>query len=225
MAKAQQLEGKIREGKARSARRQGMVPGVLYGHGLASKSVEVDIKQFTKLLKTAGFSSLVNLKLSDGSTHNVLIRDIQAHPLKGLITHVDFYQVRLDEKIEAKVPLRFTGEASAVKDLGGVLVRNIDELEVTALPTDLPHDIEVDITSLTGFDKVIRVTDIALPEGVALKHEADAVVALVQEPRSEQELEQLAGEVKEDVEAVEGIKKEEPKEGEEAAPAEAEKKE
>jgi large subunit ribosomal protein L25 len=219
--KLETLEGTVREQSAASSRRQGLVPAVLYGHGLSSKSIEVDAKKFTKVVRAAGFSSLVNLKLSDGSEHAVLIRDVEHHPLKDAIIHADFYQVRMDEKIEAEVPLAFIGEAAAIKNLGGVLIRNLDTVKVSALPTDLPHNIEVDIASLTDFEKVIRVADIQAPSGVTLDHAPDEVVALVQEPRSEQEIEQLAAEVKEDVEAVEGVKKEEPPaEGEEEAKAE-----
>lgn len=220
-AKSETLSGNIRQQNARTSRKAGLIPAVLYGHGLPSKSIEVDAKAFQKIVKHAGFSSLVNLKLNDGSEHNVLIREISHHPLKDAIIHADFYQVRMNEKIEAQVPLRFNGESVAVKNLGGVLIRNIDTLTVTALPADLPHEIEVDISTLSGFDAVIRVSDLNLPSGVAVDHAADDVVALVQEPRSEQEIEQLSGEVKEDVEAVEGVKKEEPvPEGETPAPEE-----
>ncbi len=228
MAKTQTLEATARETSAKKNLREGLVPGVLYGHGMTAQSVAVNARQFLKLIKTAGFSSLVNLKFSDSKEHTVIIRDVQTHPLKGTITHADFYQVRMDEAIEAKVPLRFVGEAKAVKDLGGVMVRNTDEVEISALPADLPHDIEVDISVLADFDAVIRIGDLKLPKGVELKQSPDDVIALVQEPRSEQELEKLSEAVTEDVEAVEGVKKEEPAaEGEEGAeaPAGEEKKE
>ncbi|MBI3421114.1 MAG: 50S ribosomal protein L25 [Candidatus Sungbacteria bacterium] len=203
------LDGKIREAGAKVTRRQGDVPGILYGHGISSQSVSVNAKQFSKVLKTAGYASLVSLKLGDKDEHTVLIRDVAFHPLNDSIIHADFYQVRMDEKIEANVPLHFIGEAAAVKNLGGVLIRNIDELEVSALPADLPPHIEIDISVLSEFGKAIRVSDLALPSGITVSHDADDVIALVQEPRTEQELEQLSGEVKEDVEAVEGVKKEE----------------
>lgn len=216
MAKTHALEVTTRDASAKKSLRAGQVPAVLYGHGIKAQSVAVNGRQFTKVLKAAGFSSLVSLKFADGKDHTVIVRDIQTHPLKGTITHADFYQVRMDEAIEAKVPLRFTGEAHAVKDLGGVLVRNTDEVEISALPADLPHDIEVDISVLRDFDAVIRVGDLKLPKGVTLLQSPDSVIALVQEPRSEQELEQLSEAVTEDVEAVEGVKPEEP------APAEGE---
>lgn len=206
MAKTHILEATARHASAKKSLRAGQVPAVLYGHGIKAQSVAVNGRQFTKVLKAAGFSSLVSLKFADGKDHTVIVRDIQTHPLKGTITHADFYQVRMDEAIEAKVPLRFTGEAIAVKDLGGVLVRNTDEVEISALPADLPHDIEVDISALSNFAAVIRVSDLKLPKGVELKQNPGDVIALVQAPRSEQELEQLSEAVTEDVEAVEGVK-------------------
>ena len=150
--------------------------------------------------------------------HPVLIREVQLHPLRDTVQHIDFLQVRMDEKIKAKVPLVFIGQSIAVKDLSGVLVRNHDELELEAFPQDLPHNVSVDIASLTDFEKVIHVKDIALPKGVTVLTEADEVVALVQPPRSEEELKSLSEEVKEDVSAVAGVEKPAtPTEGEAAA--------
>ncbi len=179
--------------------------------------MEVENRAFNKLFTAAGYTTMLTLSLADGKEHPVFIRDVQVHPLKNTITHIDFYQVRMDEAITANVPLKFVGEAPAVKNMSGVFVRNIDELEVEALPKDLPHDIEVDISSLDNFDAVIHVSDIKLPEGVKTYKEGTEVVALVQPPRSEQEIEALSAEVKEDVESVEGVKKEESVEGEAAA--------
>lgn len=216
MAKQYKLDGSTRNLAANAVRQTGNLPGVLYGHGISSKPVQVNIKNFVKTFTEAGYSSLIQLTLDDSDTHAVLVREIQLHPVKGNVTHVDFYQVNMNEEIQANVPLEFVGEAPAVKDLGGVLIRSIDELEVEALPLDLPHDIEVDISVLADFDTVIRVGDITLPKGVKTNHEAEEVIALVQAPRSEKEIEELSEEVKEDVEAVEGVAKPEAEEGEKA---------
>lgn len=113
----------------------------------------------------------------------------------------------MDQKIKANVPLVVTGEASAVKDLGGVLVRPMDEVEVEALPQDLPQNISIDISALSSFDKIIHVKDLSVPKGVTVLAAPDDVLALVQEPKSQEELDaELASEIKEDVEAVEGVK-------------------
>lgn len=216
MATPVKLTAQTREGSAKTARHAGAVPAVLYGHGLGAKSVQVDAITFGKIYDQTGETALIRLDTGDGAEHNVLIRDVQRHPLKDTIMHIDFYQVRMDEKIEADVPLTFVGEAPAVKDLGGVFVHPMDEVHLEALPQNLPHDIEVDISSLDSFEKVIHVSDLHVPEGVELDHEQDEVVALVQEPKSQEELDaELAEEVKEDVEGVEGVteKAEETEEG------------
>lgn len=228
------ITAEIRQKAAPAVRREAHIPGVLYGHGLKSQSVQVPAKEFTKILGQAGETSLVTLTFNE-KEHPVIIREVQYHPLKGTIQHVDFYQVRMDEVIEAEVPITFVGEAAAVKDLSGVLVRNLDELAVEALPKDLPHAIEVNIASLDTFEKVIRLKDIILPEGVKTAVDGETVIALVQAPRSEAELEALKEEVKqEDVQKVEGMKTKAEQEKEKetaaagdktAAPPEATKKE
>jgi len=191
-------------------RRAGNIPAVLYGHGIDPLSVAVDARAFAKLLPVAGYTTIVSLMLDDKKEHPVFIRDVQFHPVKSTILHIDFYQVRMDETITANVPLKFTGESPAVKDLNGVFVRSMDELEVEALPKDLPHELEVDISKIADFDTVLHVSDIILPKGVKALQDETEVVALVQPPRTEAEIESLSEEVKEDVDAVEGVKKEEP---------------
>lgn len=217
MASLLQISAKTRSGQLGTIRRNGGIPAILYGHGIDPQNLEVDSRKFQKLFSGAGYTTMLNLSIEGGAEHPVFIRDVQIHPLKSTITHIDFYKVRMDEVITAKVPLKFVGESPAVKNLSGVLVRNIDELEVEALPKDMPHDIEVDISALVDFEKALHVKDIALPEGVVTHKDGEEVIALVQPPRSEAELEALSEEVKEDVENVEGVKKEEPAEGEAAA--------
>ncbi|OGY37554.1 MAG: hypothetical protein A3E36_04805 [Candidatus Andersenbacteria bacterium RIFCSPHIGHO2_12_FULL_45_11b] len=216
MAEALTITAQTRDSHIGELRRAGNVPAVLYGHGIEAQSIAVELRAFLKLLPKAGYTTIINLVLDDKKEHPVFIRDVQFHPVKSTIRHIDFYQVRMDEKVTAKVPLKFIGESPAVKDLAGMLVRSMDELEVEALPIDLPHELEVDISAIKDFDTVLHVANVSLPKGVTALAEADEVIALVQPPRSEEELESLSEEVKEDVEAVEGVKKEEPVEGEAA---------
>lgn len=220
-----QLEASARSNHPQAILRAGSIPAILYGHGIKNQPLQLDGKAFAKVWPVAGSTTLIMLKI--GSTeHPVLIREVQLHPLHDSVRHIDFLQVRMDEKIKARVPLVFTGQSAAVKDLNGVLVRSHDELEVEALPQDLPHDISINISSLTDFEKVIHVKDITLPAGVSVLTAADEVIALVQPPRSEEELKALSEEVKEDVTAVEGVeKKEEAAEGDVAKPEPETKKE
>lgn len=216
---SRKITAAARQLPAAKVRTQAAIPAVLYGHGLPSRALQVDGKQFSQVFAHTGTTSLLTLSV-EGKDHPVLIREVQYHPLKEAVQHIDFYQVRLDEVIKAKVPLHLVGESSAVKDLGGVLVRNVDALEIEALPQDLPHAIKVNISSLDTFEKPIRVKDLAIPAGVKVLVDLETVAILVQAPRSEAELEALKEEVKEDVAAVEGVVKPEVTAEGEAAPAE-----
>lgn len=209
MAEKIQLTASARAGGARKVRNLGFVPGVIYGHGITNQSVQIEAKTFQKAFEAAGETTLIELTVA-GTVYPVLIRELQFHPLKDTITHVDFYRVNLSEKVKAEVPLEAVNEAPAVKDLSGILVRNIDALEIEALPQDLPHEIKVDISVLTNFDQVIHVKDLAVPAGVKVLADPEDVVMLVQPPRSEEELAQLSEEAKEDVQAVEGVADKEP---------------
>ena len=174
--------------KAKHIRNRGSIPAILYGYGVEPKPVEVDSRVFEKVWKEAGETSLVSLKLEDGSERTVLIHDVSQDVLRDIPVHVDFYAVRMDRELEADIPLVFTGEAEAVKSLGGILVKVIHELPIRALPKDLPHEIEVDISALRTFEDQIFVKDILLSQGVELRVEPDQVIVLVEPPRSEEEL-------------------------------------
>lgn len=222
MAEGLTLQGKVRERAAKIIRRTSGVPAVVYGHKMEATPIEIGANEFAKVFSQAGETSLIKLNLGDKKEHDVLVRDIQRHPVRGTVIHVDFFQVRLDEVISASVPLEFVGEAPAVKNLGGVFVHPMDEVELEALPQNLPHTIEVDISGIINFDKVIHISDLKVEEGVKLLHEPEEVVALVQEPKSQEELDaELSEEVTEDVTGVEGVA-DKPKEGEEGAEGEAE---
>src|SRR3989338_632087 len=203
---------------ARFLRHQGVVPGVLYGHGVASAAVSVDAKALSKVYRQAGATTLFDLVVNGQQPVKVLIQEVQRHPVSGLIQHVDFHQVRMDEKLEVDIPLKYVGESPAVKELGGILVRAVNELKVRCLPQHLIHEIEVDLSALVQFNDVINVSAISLPVGIEVLSPAnDEVLVTVAPPRSEAELAELKTEVKEDIEAV----KVEEKSKEEAAAPEA----
>ncbi len=188
-------------------RNSGFVPGVVYGRGIANLNISVGGMELAKIIKESGENTLLELEVDGIKPKNVLIHDTQVDPVKGEIQHADFLEVRMDQKIKTHIPLIFIGEAAAVKGLGGVLVRNTQEVEIEALPKDLPHNIEVDVTALDTFEKHIKVSDLKIPSGVKIIAEAHLIVASVVPPRSEAELEELKGEVVEDVSKVEGVVK------------------
>lgn len=196
------------KGKATSKLRSaGILPGVLYGHNTKATDIELDSREFGKAFKQAGESTLVNLSV-DGKTQPVLIQEVQNHYLTDQPIHVDFYAVNMNEKLKAKIPLHFVGESAAVKNLGGTLVRNLNEVEVECLPADLPHAIEVDISALATFENVINVKDLNVSSKVQILANPDEMVVTVAAPRSEEELASLSEKpVVEDVTKVEGVVK------------------
>src|SRR3989338_9481019 len=189
------LRARIREEKKKKTKlpkSQGLIPAVLYGHKIVPKNLWLNYIEFEKVFGEAGESTLVDLAVEKEKPVKVLIQDYQADVLTSRINHVDFHQVRMDEKIHTEIGLKFIGEAPAVKELGGILVTNIHALEVSCLPQDLVHEIEVDLSPLKGLDDAIHVSDIKLPPGLALKAAGTEAVVLIQPPRAEEELAAMA---------------------------------
>lgn len=172
--------------KSNALRREGVLPAVLYGDGVKSTPLSVSARDFERVIREAGETSLVTLKVEGGKTYNVLIHDVAKDPLTLKPIHADFYAVKMDRPIEAKVPINFTGESPAVKNEGGILVKVMHELEVRALPKDLPHEISVDLAALEKVGDKIHVKDITLPSGVSAHVPAEEVFVLVEPPRAEE---------------------------------------
>jgi len=189
--------------KVGALRKKGLIPAIVYGGKNASTPLVVESKDFKKVFKNAGETTLVQLFVDNGKLpKNVLIYDVSQDPVTDEIRHVDFYEVNMDEKIATKVPLVFIGDAPAVADLGGVLVKVMQEIQVKALPSDLPHQIEVDISALKTFDDNILIKDIKFPNDVEVLESASSSVASVVPPRSEAEIESLSEKVEEKLEDI-----------------------
>ncbi|MEX0910138.1 MAG: 50S ribosomal protein L25 [Candidatus Paceibacterota bacterium] len=171
--------------KIKASREAGLLPVVVYGRKEESKPFFVAVKDFEKVLKEAGESTVVDLMCPEGDK-SVLIYAVDYHPVSGLPIHADFYAVEKDKKVEVDVELVFVGESPAVKGLNGILVKVIHALTIEAKPADLPHDIKVDISSLVDFDSQITVADLNLPTGVTSLIPAEEVVALVSAPKEEE---------------------------------------
>ena len=186
-----ELSAKIRkpDENLNKLREQGFLPAVLYGNKIENLSLTLDKREFEKIYKQAGGSVLISLAVGD-KKFSVLVHSLQKHALSGDFIHIDFYQPSLTEETSAKIPLQFIGVALAEKDLGGTVVKDIQELEVKALPQNLPSKIEVDISCLETFDDNILVKDIKVPENVKIVKEPDEVVVSVSAPTNvEEELE------------------------------------
>jgi len=197
----------------------------VYGGGAAAEPLSVSTSEFLKMWRKAGESTVVTLSVDGDTSKSVLIHDIAFDPVTNDPLHVDFYEVVADRLLKTNIPLHFVGEAPAIKVLGGVLTKVMHEVEVEALPKDLPHEIEVDISSLATFSDHILLKHIALPTGVTLIGEPDATVAKIIPPRTDEEIAALKETVAVDLETIEVAKKgkkEEEAEAEEAAPATSE---
>ncbi len=181
--------------QVKSLRASGKTPVVLYGKERMPIALEVDSHDFELLYRKAGGNTIIALDLEkeDGTKErkNALVHMIEREPVSGKILHADLLQIKMNEKLTTSVPLHFVGDSAAVIDLQGSLLTDTTEVEVECLPADLPHEIEVDITSLVDFEAVIHVSDIVVPEGVAILTDPEAVVSRVEAPRSDEELEEL----------------------------------
>jgi large subunit ribosomal protein L25 len=205
------LISELREEKGKKVnkrRKQGMIPAVVYGNKIESRSLWINALDFERLLKKSGESVIIDLSIGNNDVRSVLINELQQDPRSGNYTHIDFYQVKMDEKIKTEVELIFIGESPAVKESGGVLVKNLDKIEIECLPADLPSFIEVNIADIKTFEERVYIKDLKLPMGVKVENDPKTVVALVVPPRSEEELSQLEEKVEEDVTKVEGVIKE-----------------
>ncbi len=169
-----------------SLRKEGKIPAVFYGKKNPATSITVSAKEFVKVFKEAGESSVIKLE-GDGVDVEALIHDADVHPVNNKIRHADFYVFEKGKKIEIDVPLEFSGIAPAIKDLGGTLVKVLYTIKISALPKDLPHKIVVDISSLKEFSSVIKAKDLVLPTGVSLEANLEDMIASIMEPKEEVE--------------------------------------
>ncbi|MFA6474589.1 MAG: 50S ribosomal protein L25 [Patescibacteria group bacterium] len=220
------LQAKTRTvlGKAvKELRKTGVVPGVVYGHDTTATNIQIDAVALETVYRQAGLGgSLIDLSIDDKKTVPVVIQELTRDYLTDKLEHVDFHAVRMDEVISAQVMLIFTGEAPAVKGLGGTFIKNKDHITIKCLPSKLFKDVTVDISKLKTFEDSVKVSDITLPDGVQVVEQPGEILAVVEPPRSDEELASLNAKVSEDVTKVEGVIK--PTAEVEPAPAKTDKK-
>ena len=184
-------------------RAAGIVPGVVFGKKAGSVAVQLDAKVLDTLYRAAGRTSLVALTINGGASTSVVIKSIQRNPLTGRILHVDFFAPDLTHEMTADIPISFSGTAPGVEASGGYLLTSLDHLKVRALPSDFPHEISVDVSSLVDLDTAILVRDLAVDGKVTVLNEPDELVAKVMPPRVEVEPEPEISELEEGEEGAE----------------------
>jgi large subunit ribosomal protein L25 len=162
------------------------VAAVVYGRLLGNKILKIKKSDLVKMVNQAGESNLIDLDFGDGVV-KVLLKELQSDPLKGGITHADFYQVDMKEKVKTEIRLHFVGESKAVREMSGLLMKNFSEMQVECLPEALVDHIDVDISSLKEYNDDILVKDLAWPVGVKPLHEDNEVIATVLPPRKIEE--------------------------------------
>lgn len=173
--------------KVQTLRKQGYIPAEFYGHGVPNSHLLVKKDDFRKVFREAGENTVIYLDIGN-SKEPALIHDTQEDYVSGEILHIDFFRVRMDEEIEAKIPVELTGTAPAVKEKGGILNKSLSEIEVKSLPGNLPKEILVDVSGLVDFGQSIYVKDIKFPPNVKVALDPDTVVVSVSEPRKEEEI-------------------------------------
>jgi large subunit ribosomal protein L25 len=190
-AKSRAVIGK----KVRALRREGFLPAELYGHGQKNLHLTVAAKEFNKIFKEAGENTIVTLVVDEKDKRSVLVNDAQKNYLTGEIDHIDFHQVRMDEKLKASIPFEFEGVSPAAKEKGGVIAKVMSEIEIEALPSDLPHRITVDLSLLDELNKTIYVRDLHLPKGVTVLIDAETAIVSVTPPKVEEVVEAAPADV------------------------------
>lgn len=176
-----QLRTETGKGAARSLRREGWVPAVLYGYGEETRACQVETKEMEKLIQSGAYeSTLIDLNLQNGETSRVLIREVQIHPYRPEVLHVDFLAVHKGEKVRLDVPIRLLGVAPGVKE-GGIMEHLRHEVEVRCDPDEIPEALEFDISQMDIGDSV-TVGQLGVPAGVEILEDLDSTVAAVVPP-------------------------------------------
>jgi large subunit ribosomal protein L25 len=169
---------------SRRLRGDGTVPGVLYGHGMTPLSVAVERRDLRIALSgAAGINTVLDLTV-DGTVYPAIVKDMQRHPVRRSVVHVDFIQVNLDEEITVSVPLRLVGEAKEVEQEGGLVDPAVDSIEVLTTPRNIPDEFVVDVSEMT-MDTVIRLGDVPMPDGVTATGDPESPVVTVLTMRAE----------------------------------------
>ncbi len=172
------VEARDAKKSSKTLRTKGGMPAVVYGRSEESTPIAVNRKDFEKLFKAAGESSVISLK-GLGTVKDVLIKAVDFDAVSGAVIHADFYAIQKGQTVTVSVPLEFVGVSEAVKSKGGILTKVMHELELECEPKDLPHAIPVDISLLVDLDSQIHIKDLVLPKSAKISAEQDEVVALI----------------------------------------------
>jgi len=173
-----QVQKRQSSGKSPALRKTGLIPAELYGKGVENLHLAIPAKEFKKVFKESGENTIVNVML-DGKKYPVIIHDVAYDSVSGDVLNVDLYQIKMDEKIKLNVPLEFIGVSPAIKEKNGLLVKSLQEVEVEALPMDIPHLLQVDISKILEIGQSLYVKDLVLPKTAKFLVSPETVVVTV----------------------------------------------
>lgn len=179
--------------KVKQLRHQGLIPANVFGRKISSIAIQLPATTFTKVFDQVGETGIITLIIGE-KKYPCLIKGTAAHPVTGQLLHVDFHNVSLTEKVTAAIPVEYINESPAVKEFGAVINQNIHEIEVEALPTELPESIEIDLSTLKAIGDAITFKDITLPEGVVAELDPDTTLVAAEEPAPEEVVEEAPAE-------------------------------
>jgi large subunit ribosomal protein L25 len=192
--------------QVKQLRRQGWVPGVIYGPGFSPLALQFEERSLRQVLSKVGGSQLVSVKIKGIKQPEIaLIRDVQRDPIRGTFLHVDFYRVQMTERLTAEIPLVTVGESPVVEERTGILLQGISAIEVECLPGDLVDAIEVDLSDLVEIDQGVYVRDLAVPAGIEILADPDEMIVRLVPLEAEEILEEEEEEVIPEAEEVEVI--------------------
>lgn len=183
------LKAQVRDKKVKASklRRQSLIPAEFYGHGVDNLTLQMDYQTFRKLYREVGDNTVIDLEVDGVGNKKVLVHRVDYHPVSDAYQYVEFINVRMDEEVTTRLPIRLEGQAPAVRDLAGVLVQSLDEVEVRCLPGDLIHELVLSVESLVDFNHSLRVSDLQVPAKITVLTEADTMIAVVAPPAAEEE--------------------------------------
>lgn len=179
---------KREKGSMSQLRAVSFIPGCLYGPGTENVNLKVKKADFDKVFTQAGESHLIDLTIDGGSSVKVIVKDLQRDAVKNDVLHVDFYKVNKDIKITAEIPLHFVGESKAVKELGGIIAKEMNSVKIKCLPGDLVDFIEIDLSVLANINDAVRMHELKMPNGMEFVSHTDEVVVHVIETKAEAEV-------------------------------------
>ncbi len=178
-----------KNGKAKKLRALGFAPAVIYSSKDKTRILKVKINDFLPVYSIVGEANILDLIIDEKESIKVIIKDVQKEVVKDNIIHIDFYQVDMKKKIEVNIPLNFIGESKAVKELNGILMKNLDEINARCLPGDLLDKLDVDISTLNTFSDSIKVKDLKVSSNIEIvNNETDMIVHVIERKEVEEEV-------------------------------------